>query len=654
MSSDRVLEKKRSRLDITVQFLHNAATVKETIEIIPIDIRKALWITLKAGFDQTELIKGWLERGSGQDYKLETEALSAKLSAVLIEHSAAMHYEVALSTGSSEEANYFSSPYLYTEYEIRIFRFFSRYPKVLEFFQTETKLFEYYQNKATGEPPRLLEIIQNYYNMRMEAITTKKKYAEMKRQIDTKAAANNKIKLEIIKESNAVMKKNADANAASLRGIMENEEKDTEAATEWKSTTAHLAIICFDAKYEIKRIIPSSIYLSSAKSAKLDPDTHNPLDQINTQLDPQARIYEKEVALESQQNIIREDSNRINVRLLDFDGSIFNLLYHSMVKEGGVSSPLKASNEMLFNQIVADVNENNYSEVIFANGSLRQSLTQDNEGRLACVDNRPELYPNTQSCFHVLSEITDLMQEKLKTIPCRMEKYLLADSFAEIVPGSAYDLAIQQTGDASLFTQQHPPAALDRSKYLILYGQMHKVASEYFEKKIVLDFYSGSLTEIKQLSGFFGGFPQYIPANLVLNIYHYLGLSPVLSYTATSNSDNLIDFDYLRNAKIAYHACVITIPNEEENGVMDESTELNLEDDTTYCTTACNVIDDYIDVIFQEKRDYCLTSNAAYDREEMKKREKRSSIVNLGWLQKNASTDSANMIDVEDKNTLRQ
>ena len=195
----------------------------------------------------------------------------------------------------------------------------------------------------------------------------------------------------------------------------------------------------------------------------------------------------------------------VRVFSFDFDGCIYNRKYQKLKN-------VISSNELLFNAIKKEIKRSDVIAAVTFIGSNRQSASLNISNS---VSNR------TGSCFEDIEVIN-------KHIGTQLDKLLLADIYSNLPDGSAFD-AVRDPG----FFTTHSECWFDRTKVLLLYAQMHKMALKYPDDQIVFDFYDDKADILKTIQELFSKNPSLIPDNLTFRSHQYAGediidLTPIL------------------------------------------------------------------------------------------------------------------------------
>lgn len=206
---------------------------------------------------------------------------------------------------------------------------------------------------------------------------------------------------------------------------------------------------------------------------------------------------------------------KINVRSLDFDGCLFNKKYLSMSVS---DTRLVKANQGFLSAIAKSIKSSKFDEVILMVGSNRQSKAID-DMNLGAWSKGKIIYK--ESCYPAMAKLLAALQAKVSKIPCRVDDYLLADTYGDLKPGTNFKNAVAENKEFK-FSEW----VFDESKLSILYAQMHKIASEHPKDHIVFDFYddrAGAHGLLTRLHQFFAEYPETLPKNIILRMHHYDG-----------------------------------------------------------------------------------------------------------------------------------
>jgi hypothetical protein len=182
----------------------------------------------------------------------------------------------------------------------------------------------------------------------------------------------------------------------------------------------------------------------------------------------------------------------VNVRSVGFDNMLFNKEYYNCKVKNQPN--FISVNAGFINHLAADIQLQNYESVIFMNGSARQSYPYDVAASTQ-IDMETQQQLVSESSFVALLWLVQHMQslspEMKKT--CVLDGYLLADTFCQFENGTVFKEGMTKEFCGNDFNTTVIEAVCpdDKSYIFLLYAQMHKVASEFPEKKISFDFYMG-------------------------------------------------------------------------------------------------------------------------------------------------------------------
>lgn len=231
-------------------------------------------------------------------------------------------------------------------------------------------------------------------------------------------------------------------------------------------------------------------------------------------------------------------SKKILVLSFDFDGCLFNNTY--LYSES--KNRLLEANEKLITDIVKQILDQDYDEVITMVGSSRQSKAVD--------DHNASMY-NRGSCFSALDIITAEIQKRIsksnsaKNPKCHRDGYLLADSYGGRTPGENFANALSGNNK-----YHYSHWVYDDTKLSISYAQMHHIASKNKDAEITYFFYDDRYGYNDILHGhakfFHPDNKDLIPHNLQLCLRHYAG-GLVTSVGENMQGTGEIDLNYSAN-----------------------------------------------------------------------------------------------------------
>jgi hypothetical protein len=245
------------------------------------------------------------------------------------------------------------------------------------------------------------------------------------------------------------------------------------------------------------------------------------------------------------------ESEIINVRSVDFDKSLYNSAYYSSYSRNKPNIFLEC-NKIFIDSVLKDIAEMNYEEVIFMNGSQRQSYPSDEFCCMMKVDAGSDSFVISESCFVSLPKLVNHIGRRSgKDQLCRLDGYMLVDTFAQLKKGSVFSEAMLQDEFHILRSKLMELICVDdKSRLLILYAQMNKMASEHVGKQIYFDFYSADRGQLQVLYEIFMKHVSLKPKNVLLRLLTYDGSSLECSFQVENYFQGLIDHQYDKNVKI--------------------------------------------------------------------------------------------------------
>ncbi len=228
---------------------------------------------------------------------------------------------------------------------------------------------------------------------------------------------------------------------------------------------------------------------------------------------------------------------QISVQSLDFDGCLFNMNY---IWQKG-NKKLIQNNELLLNEIVKKIQNDKADEVILMVGSNRQSQAID----------LINFKPGKGTCFPEMEILRAEVQRRVN-VPCRIDYYLLADTYGNLPAGESFKKILSAQNDPTRRALlQHAGWVFDDSKLTVLYAQMHRIAMRYPESDILYHFYDDREFDILAgLKRFFSQHSDLIPYNTTAFLYQYDGTAtPELLSEIKGDESGGIDCDYELSVK---------------------------------------------------------------------------------------------------------
>lgn len=218
---------------------------------------------------------------------------------------------------------------------------------------------------------------------------------------------------------------------------------------------------------------------------------------------------------------------RIKVASVDADGCIFRFDVLSTI----IPRDVVTQNKVLLTHIKSEMA--GYDKKILMSGSNRQSYRID---KVNADRNNTMLFADALLLIY---------QHLTSTQPTvELNKYLLADSYANLAHGHSFDLI---TAPDRHEHTNHKEYIFDKFKLSLLYAQMHKIASENPDDEIVFDFFDDREDILYSLQNTFSKHPELIPPNLTLHLYQYNNKILTPFFETKGNSNNLIDYNYQNN-----------------------------------------------------------------------------------------------------------
>lgn len=263
---------------------------------------------------------------------------------------------------------------------------------------------------------------------------------------------------------------------------------------------------------------------------------------------------------------------KMRVVSLDYDGCVgsseFVALreqykYYQSLGRADQDYAAKASDAIIeANQVLFDEIAKNLPDEIIV-GSARQDDPMNRGNAAPRPREDGTIRSGNGCCYEAMEKIVSYFNHK-KSIPCRLNRYLLADTDFNHPPGYTFDNA--RKGEFPSFDICHQ----DQFKIRLLYAQMHKMASENKDADITFDFYDDRIDILLELHRFFTENPDLKPGNVTLNLNKWDGetlnpqsfYGPTFPRTVPQNSAE-IDYNYEENIKTLATRCLPYGPDKE-------------------------------------------------------------------------------------------
>jgi hypothetical protein len=288
--------------------------------------------------------------------------------------------------------------------------------------------------------------------------------------------------------------------------------------------------------------------------------------------------------------------NQLDAKL---DNDIVKVYSLDYCKAGGANEIMGF--DILTNSIAKEVKENNYTNVIIFNGSSRQSYLMD-QRYSELIEYENPFYLDDISCFEALPKLTVEINSRLSVEVCDFDSFLLIDAFLKIESGQAFREALQKRSNSSCEGNSLRGKCMDDpTKLLLLYAQMHRIASRYPSKKIQFSFYLTKMMDVTILNTFLTNNLELIPFNLELNLLSYSDTLLECHFVITGQQKGLIDFDYLENTEIL-SAC---------NNSDDDLSESEMDDNTVLRQTdILHLCQNFSSADFERNKVYTLSAKS--------------------------------------------
>jgi hypothetical protein len=264
----------------------------------------------------------------------------------------------------------------------------------------------------------------------------------------------------------------------------------------------------------------------------------------------------------------------INVCSVSFEKGLFNDTYYKTYRTNKARALINC-NTHFFIHLVASTREE-YREIIFMNGSLRQSFPADEFSLLVRHPSEPSRMLSSESCITALPTLANHVSSKINK-HCKLDEYLLVDSFCDFEEGETFRAGVNKLADRAFESKALEGICVnDKSKVILLYAQMQKIAVQYKDDVIQFDFYSGDLQELQKIYIFFINNRVLKPHNVFLNLYLY-NAAPLpntkyveLKFQVDDYQSGTIDLDYKANLKIMLECLYLSDKDEKPLAATDD------------------------------------------------------------------------------------
>lgn len=221
---------------------------------------------------------------------------------------------------------------------------------------------------------------------------------------------------------------------------------------------------------------------------------------------------------------------------LDADGCVYNKRYLNEILEklqnilvvtADYKDTLIDNNRLLFNELYNTITTLQPSKMKLMVGSARQSRRIDFPTEMKL--------PITTMIMAIRDQINTHLQKINFPLECSVDTYLLSDTFGETRIGKNFELAcnkdspLANAGLRSIFKTAKAANSdtifsdwvFDASKISIVYAQIHRLASQNPDDKIIYEFVDDREDIINPLFSFFQKNPDLIPNNVTINFHLY-------------------------------------------------------------------------------------------------------------------------------------
>jgi hypothetical protein len=268
--------------------------------------------------------------------------------------------------------------------------------------------------------------------------------------------------------------------------------------------------------------------LQQATIHLLGPELNNPY------AEEYARLHEESVEAGK---IVIEKNENATIRVLSFD-------YDGCLARNGKKTHVVDDNKTFFDSILNALRLED-KKVILMMGSNRQKSD---------TDHMNSLFNKNGSCTTALLDVYNYLKKCLKdsnpSVAIGIDNYLLADSFNQKPAGTEFKKILRKVTNLNEEEKDinNKSLKIDESKFTLLYAQIHKVASDHPDNKIIFDFYDDRDKDILSgLHDIFAYNADLLPKNVTLRLHAYAGDKESQTNFLALKGTGRIDYNFQEN-----------------------------------------------------------------------------------------------------------
>lgn len=245
----------------------------------------------------------------------------------------------------------------------------------------------------------------------------------------------------------------------------------------------------------------------------------------------------------------REKKPDIQVESMDADGCWFKGAKSTFHRVDNTLEDFIQQNPSLYNHIRAQAQEFK-GQTLFSCGSNRQSHAIDavnsERGYIEGCSGIKQVYCTTPSYFPALQKLAaTVSRDSNRNI--LLSQLLSPDIHHDREVGTSwYDKTLD------LRKNSEERQLFDKEKVLLLFAQMHYYQQLYPEQTIAFNFYDDTETILTALHNTFKQYPELIPSNIQLNLFHHQHNGPIYRFKAPIQGTQQKPLDF------RYHTQVLT------------------------------------------------------------------------------------------------
>jgi hypothetical protein len=557
--------------------------IEEDFSELDIEVRKVLWIILKSITDEAHrsTVTSWLNSDYGQKYKDYYQTLQTKIGSFFVGECSEKVKEMLKPIDTVVQMSDAQVRHLFM-IETRIYEFFGKNPDLYNAIVHEVNADlglgkfgeEFKQFLIAAELENLVTVEIYFINLDVDIKETLWLALNSPFDLDSRSLAYNwlndglgRVYYNDVKAFDEKLKTFLEGKLdqyLEVLNYLEDKSRDDPEEKIYKFFAANLALFEFiqtelskddsvmmKILRDYKRFLEVPVYTKENTLRAVYDKTHPRKSSAGEKDAPSLRQLGLFANLPSYKP-------GINVCSISLENCFFHTDYYKSYRANKTTAIIDCNTEF-FDHFAATPRDQ-FKEIIFMNGSLRQSYPADE----FCLVVKHPLEPGmliSESCFTALPSIANYATSRIDKV-CMLDDYLLVDTFCNLEEGQTFRAGVKKLADDKFEAKELEGICVnDKSKVILLYAQMHHSAVRFKNNVIQFDFYSGDFQELQNIYIFFINHRVMKPHNVFLNLFLYTTkpLTTAKTVEQKFHVDNYqgcsIDFDYKINLKIMLQAC---------------------------------------------------------------------------------------------------